>query len=171
MAAEITNEAKKRHQELEKALQLLHSGKNSDAQKALSQIIEKAGDDRRFKAGARIYLRICEKRLREELLPDKDDAEQLYDWGVYHHNAGRFKEAIEYYDKALKESNGDSSHIYYAMAATEALRKNADKAVEYLSKAVEQKQDHAFRAGGDPDFRSLASNKQFQKLVGSSSKA
>lgn len=171
MAAEITNEAKKRHQELEKALQLLNAGKNSEAQKALGQIIEKTGGDSHLRAGARMYLRICEKRLREEALPEKGNPEQLYDWGVYQHNTGRYKEALEYFGQALKAADDDSSHIYYAMAAAEALRKNADKAVDHLSKAIEQRRDHAFRAGGDPDFRSLASNKQFQKLVGKASKA
>ena len=165
MAAVITKETKKRLKELEGALRFLSAGKNSEARKALSELIEKAGDDTHLTAGARKYLRICERRLIEEPAPEKGNPEQHYDRGVYCHNAGRYQEAMEFYQQALNASDGDSGYIYYAMAASEARQKNADKAVEYLAKAAEEAREHAFHASGDPDFRSLISNKQFQELL------
>ncbi len=170
MAAEIAKETKKRLKELEAALQLLSAGQHSKARKALSELIEKAGQGTHLRAGARKYLRICDNRLIEESAPEEGNSEQHYDRGVYRHNAGRYKEAMELYEQALHASDGDSGYIYYAMAATEARQKNADKAVEYLAKSVEESREHAFHASADPDFRSLISNKQFRELLETAAK-
>lgn len=170
MAAEITKESKKRLKEFEKALKMMSAGKHSEARQTLNELIGKADEDPHLSAGAKKYLRICERKLTEVSPPEKGNPEEHYDQGVYCHNAGRYKEAMELFQQALKVSDGDSGYIYYAMAATEARQQNADKAVEFLAKSVEQSRENAFHASGDPDFRSLSSNKQFQELLESVTK-
>lgn len=150
---------------LEDSVKLVYDGKYDKAQAALQKLIDGDQLEQKTIATARTYLRICQNQLNPQGEPESDTAEALYDWGVMLHNSGDREEALKYFEKSLKKAKDEKDYIYYAMAAAEAASKNADKAVEYLSKAAEDRPERTFQATNDPDFREISSNQGFKKLV------
>ncbi|HSR54013.1 MAG TPA: tetratricopeptide repeat protein [Acidobacteriota bacterium] len=165
MAAKSKKNTKDPVSDLEKALKLVYDHKYKEGHKALKNLVDKGELEQRAAASARTFLRICENHLETEEGPADDSAEGLYDWGVALHNGGRREEAMKFFEKALKKAKGEKDHIYYAMAAAQAASKNADKAVEYLSKAADGHPERTYQAGNDPDFREIESNKGFEDLL------
>lgn len=163
---EDLNQASETYKQFEEALRLLHDRRFSEAHEILKKVRE-SGDSPRLSAGAEIYLRICHRQISGLTEPAADSADEHYSWGIYFHNRRDCAKALEYFGKAL-ELSGDSQpsdHIYYAMAASEALLKNTDQALEHLRKAVEIEGVHGFHARNDPDFRPIVSSQQFQEIL------
>ena len=112
---------------------------------------------------ARTYLRMCEQRLGPKQVSPRSAAE-LYDLGVAQLNARQVEAALESLRRADKrEPNRD--YIQYALAAAHALRGDVESALEHLKAATESRPANRFRARNDEDFRSLASDPRFRRLV------
>jgi len=147
------------------ALGLLHQKKHKQASKQFTRLIEAFPGEIEVIARARSFLRICDGYLQH---PKKDSArtpEEIFNQGVFHHNAAQYDKALGDYSRALKLSKKDNDHVYYAMAATEFSMGNADDALKHLEKAIQLNEENRFFAHNDPDFELLATNKQFRKLV------
>ncbi len=149
---------------LEGALKLLHKKSYEKAQGAFEAILADNANEGPLAATARTYLRVCARYL------SKGDAEldggnALYENGVFHLNNRDYAQALELFEKALKDAGPESSHIHYALAALEALQKNTDESLKHLKKSIEIKDEQRFIASHDPDFASLASQKEFTELI------
>ncbi len=112
---------------------------------------------------ARVYLRLCDQKLRPASKPLKT-FEDYYLAGVSELNARRLDRAIEYLGKAEK-LDSKREECYYALAAAHALAGNADAALEHLSVSVRLRPQNRFQAQQDEDFQSLASDPRFASLL------
>jgi tetratricopeptide (TPR) repeat protein len=112
---------------------------------------------------AETYLRLCERKLgRKEVAPKT--AADYYDRGVAQLNARNLERAIEYLNRADRlEPNQD--HVRYALAAAQALLRNVEAALEHLKAAIELRPANRFLARKDEDFRWLAADPRFRRLV------
>ena len=155
----------------EEALRLLHDGKYEKAKTLLQKLVPSASDHLELLARINALLKVCQKRLTEQEVPNlKPD--QLIDRGVMLHNAGQYQEALRHFEQAAKasKSGGVQDYALYAMAATEAVLGNTDKAIQHLKKAIELKNELRFLARYDPDFAHLAEHSEFRELVRSQDK-
>ena len=113
---------------------------------------------------AKLHLRLCDQRKNHSAAAPKS-AQENYVLGVAELNARQLASALDRLNKADRlEPNRE--HIHYALAAAHALQGNADAALQHLKVAVSLRPQNGFQARGDEDFRSLASDPRFQRLVG-----
>jgi tetratricopeptide (TPR) repeat protein len=112
---------------------------------------------------ARVYLRLCREKTSRAAAPPKS-AEECYAWGIASLNDRKLELAAEQLSKADKlKSNQD--HIRYALAAVQALLGNLDVALEHLEAAITLCPENRFHARRDEDFRGIASDPRFRRLV------
>ncbi|MFB3905812.1 MAG: tetratricopeptide repeat protein [Acidobacteriota bacterium] len=149
----------------EQGLKLLHEKKYQQAKSVLLEIRQGFPDNLELLARVNELLKVSDKKTgRNEKLPD--DPTSLVDRGVVFHNLGEYDQAIACYKKALEKApTEDKDYIYYAMASSEAGQGNRDKAIGYLKKAIQMKNELRFMARSDPDFEALADSSEFRELV------
>ena len=147
------------------ALSLLHQKKHKTASKQLTRLIATFPSEIEVIARAQSFLRICDRHLLDQKKDSARTPEEIFNQGVFYHNAGRYDKALGDYSRALKLSEKNNDHIYYAMAATELSMGNADDALKHLEKAIQLNEKNRFFAHNDPDFEPLATNNQFRKLI------
>lgn len=112
---------------------------------------------------AETYLRLCERKLgRTELAPRT--APDYYNLGVAQLNARNLKTAVEYLNKADR-LRPNQDHVRYALAAAHTLLGNVEGALEHLRAAIEFRAANRFLARKDEDFRSLAADPRFRRLL------
>jgi tetratricopeptide (TPR) repeat protein len=122
-----------------------------------------AGSAREVANRAETYLRLCEQKLsRTELAPRT--AADYYNLGVAQLNARNLETAVEYLNKADR-LGPNQDHVHYALAAAHALLGNVGSALEHLKAAIELRAANRFVASKDEDFRSLASDPRFRRLL------
>jgi tetratricopeptide (TPR) repeat protein len=109
------------------------------------------------------YLKMCEKRLAAST-PTLRSARDFYDLGIAQLNARQLDAALENLQRADKAAP-NQEHIRYALAAACALQGNADAAIEHLAAAIQLRPANRSQAAQDEDFRSLADDPRFQKLI------
>ena len=112
---------------------------------------------------ARVHLALCEKKLGVPA-PAPKTAGDFYDLGVAKLNARETEQAIEYLSKADK-SAPDHEYIKYALAAAHAIQGNTDVALEHLRIAISLRPANRFQVRYDDDFKTLASDPRFKRLV------
>jgi tetratricopeptide (TPR) repeat protein len=111
---------------------------------------------------ARVYLRMCERKLsRAESLPKT--AADYYDLGVAQLNARNLDSAIEHLNKADR-LRPNQDHVQYALAAAHALLGNVEVALGHLKSAVALRPANRFLACKDEDFQSLVGDPRFRRL-------
>ncbi len=149
----------------EHSLKLLHEKKYQQAKSTLHEIREGFPDNLELMARVSELLKVTERRAAsEEFAPD--DPTSWVDRGVVFHNLREYARALECYKKALeKVEDQDQDYVYYAMASSEAGQGNRDKALGYLKKAIQMKNELRFTARSDPDFEPLADSSEFRELV------
>jgi len=149
----------------EQGLKLLHEKKYQQANSVLQEIKQEFPNNLELLARVNELLKVSERRAgSEEDLPE--DPTSLVDRGVVYHNLREYDRAIACYKKALEKAvNQDQDYIYYAMASSEAGQGNKDKAIGYLKKAIQMKNELRFMARSDPDFEPLADSPEFRELV------
>jgi tetratricopeptide (TPR) repeat protein len=165
-AAKARSKKNAAHTAYERALKLLYKTDYAKAQAALESLVQKYPDEKAILARAAILIRLCENKTRKSGKVGQDGT-RLYDSGVFEHNRGHFKEAIGYFDEALKKvgNQAEKGAVYRAMAASFARTDTRDRALECLSKAIATDETHRYHAQHDPDFESLSSDEDFQELV------
>lgn len=149
----------------EQSLKLIHAKKYDQARSLLEEIKHDFPDNLELQARVNELLKVSERRTgSKEKLPE--DPTSLVDRGVVFHNLGEYDQALACYTKALeKAENKDQDYIFYAMASSEAGQGNTDKAIGYLKKAIQLKNELRFMARSDPDFETLADSAEFRDLV------
>jgi tetratricopeptide (TPR) repeat protein len=149
----------------QEALSQLYQKNYAEARSMLASIREEHSEDQEFLARVDTYLKICEANLKKEAPSPPGTAEELFDLGVIHHNAGDHKKAVDCFQKALAVSEIEADYIYYALAASEVPLGNTDSALLHLKRAIEIRPENRFMARSDPDFELLMQNSRFQEMV------
>lgn len=112
---------------------------------------------------ARVYLHICQQRSARPSLHLKT-IDELYDYAVSLANEGQHVQAEEHLRKALKMAP-KADFLYYALAATFALRNDVEGTLEYLDKAIQIDERNRFHAQNDPDFEAMLEDPRFTELI------
>jgi tetratricopeptide (TPR) repeat protein len=129
------------------------------------EIFEKlvAGSAIEVRNRAQVYLHLCEQKLGQGR-PLPRTPEEYYNLGIAQLNGREIEAALENLAKANK-LRPDQEHIRYALAAAHALAGNPDAAIDHLTAAIELSPRNRYQAGKDEDFRSLASDPRFRRLI------
>ncbi len=87
--------------------------------------------------------------------------------GWSRHGLGEYQKAIDSFQKALDLNKGNrrASFAMYGIASTYAVMKDAEKALEWLNKALEAKLPQPNQMKTDPNFAALQSDPRFQEIV------
>ena len=114
---------------------------------------------------AQVHLQLSRQRSSRPAVSPRS-VDELYAVGIASLNGRNLELAVEQLGKANKlKPNQD--HIRYALAATHALRGDIDAAIEHLEAAVTLRPENRFHARRDEDFRRLASDPRFRRLLSS----
>jgi len=112
---------------------------------------------------ARMHLRICEQKTRQQAPPKT--AEESYLRGIAALNSRELEHAIQYLSKSDKMVP-NQEHVHYALAAAYGLQGDGDASLTYLQKAIELQPKNRVQARLDDDFKVLAGDPRFERLVG-----
>jgi tetratricopeptide (TPR) repeat protein len=147
----------------EEALKLIQEQKFQKAVPALQKVFQ--GPNKELGDRARVHLRGVEQRLAKAptATPPKG-GEDHYTQGVAMMNLGRWDEAREHLDRALKAAP-KADHIVYAMAALDCLTGEADSAMERLKFAIQLRPENRYHARNDEDFAFLQEDPRFTELL------
>ncbi len=113
----------------EEGLKLVQEQKFAKAKQSLEKVL--AGPSTELADRARVHLRGVEQRLSRVPAPSPKTADDHYTQGVAMMNLGRWDDAREHLDRALKVAP-KADHIVYAMAALDCLTGEAESAMERL---------------------------------------
>jgi len=150
----------------EDSLKLLHAKKYKEATALLEEIRDNFPENLEIVARVNEWLKVSAKRTLAEEEADPRDATTWVERGVVYHNSGDYPQAIVCFKKALEMAeNQDQNYMYYVLASSEAAQGNTDKALGYLKKAIQMKNELRFMARSDPDFEKLSDNSEFRELV------
>jgi tetratricopeptide (TPR) repeat protein len=148
----------------EDALKVFYKKNYAKAKERLTQVLAKFPEEAEVLVRVQSFLKVCERQL-ESHKNTASSPEEIFNQGVFYHNSGQYEDALENYSRALKLSKIDQDHIYYAMAATELSMGNPNTALQNLEKAIQMNHENRFFAHNDPDFKLLAADQTFQKLI------
>jgi tetratricopeptide (TPR) repeat protein len=146
----------------EEALKQFQQQRYHKAKQAFEKVLEGPGGE--LADRARMHLRICDQRISRPALASAKSAEDHYTHGVALMNLGRWDEAREHFDRALKASP-KADHIVYAMAALDCLTGEADAALEKLKLAIQLRPENRYHARNDEDFSFLQEDPRFTELL------
>jgi tetratricopeptide (TPR) repeat protein len=146
----------------EEALKQFQQQKFLKAKQAFEKVLD--GPSGELIDRARVHLRICDQRISGPAASSVKSAEDHYTHGVALMNLGRWDEAREHFDRALKASP-KADHIVYAMAALDCLTGEADAALEKLKQAIQLRPENRYHARNDEDFSFLQEDPRFTELL------
>jgi predicted Zn-dependent protease len=149
---------------LEKGIKLIFWKDYRRARAELNSLIQSHPAEPEILARARSYLQICE-REEKALHKPAVASDQIYTLGVIEHNRGNYDAAIALFSQSLAK-NPESDFVYYALAASCALRGDAEQALGHLRKAIALNEANRVYAKNDADFISLHERGEFADLVG-----
>jgi len=146
----------------EDALKHFQEQKFHRAKQLFEHVLEGPGNE--LNDRAQMHLRICEQRISRPSFPPVRSAEDHYTQGVALMNLGRWDEAREHFDRAIKAAP-KADHIIYAMAALDCLTGEADAAMEKLKLAIQLRPENRYHARNDEDFSFLQEDPRFTELL------
>lgn len=146
----------------EEALSLFQDQKFHRAKHLLERILE--GPSKELADRAQVHVRICEQRISRLPSPAVKTAEDHYTQGVAMMNLGRWDEAREHLERALRASP-KADHIVYAMAALDCLTGEAESAMANLKLAIQLRPENRYHARNDSDFAFLQEDPRFTELL------
>jgi len=91
-------------------------------------------------------------------------AETQNNLGLLYADLKRFGEAEKYLSETLKLNSKDSK-VWYIKACLESLRKNEEKSLEYLIKAIDLDKKYIKIAKSDEHFNNIRNLKEFKELI------
>lgn len=110
------------------------------------------------------YLRVCNQRLAKSVAAPQN-ADELYDRGVFALNTGDYAVARGNFEQAL-QIRPDEAYIIYSLAATLLQLGEIDQALNHLQRAIQLQPRLRSQVVNDPDFTELRENRQFLALMG-----
>lgn len=147
------------------ALKEFHKGRFEKSAELLHGVIEKHPAEREFVDRAKLYLAICEARLKEPReIPAPKTYEDFCHYGVFALNAGRAEEALKLLEKAAKLKPEEAPAHYLSADALTRLNR-LEEALEELKKAVQIDKHYKIIAQNESDFEPLWEDKKFKLLI------
>jgi len=150
---------------LEKGIRFIYQKEFKKARQEFEAIVSHHPAEAEIIARMRSYLQICDREEASQKRPVITH-DQLYTLGVMEHNRGNYDAAVSYFQQSL-DKHGGGDHVYYSLAASLALKRESQLAIENLRKAIELNEENRVYAKNDADFSSLHSEREFMQLVGS----
>jgi len=120
------------------------------------------GRDLSVAESARMYLRMCEQRLKQRKV-ELNNSEDHYNYAIHLINLRNLREAQEHLRSALK--GGENGHTHYAMALALGLSGEMEPAVQHLRRAIELDPSHRSLARNDTDFQPLLDHAGIREVV------
>jgi tetratricopeptide (TPR) repeat protein len=142
-------------------LELVNQGQFSRAKAIFERLVD--NPSREVGERSKVYLNICNQRVAKPAVNLKS-VDDMYDYAVTLANEGQPEQAEEYLRKAIKQAP-KSDFLYYALAATFALRNDVEGTLEYLDKAIQMNSRNRYQAQNDPDFESMLEDPRFTELI------
>jgi tetratricopeptide (TPR) repeat protein len=152
-------------QVFERAIKLFRAQQFLEA-RDLFQIASE-GSQREVAHNARLHINMCNRRIEKPEM-QLQSIEDFYNVGVERLNARDFDGARRNLLKAveLTRSDGDAAdHVYYALAACQALSGDSRGAYENLKRAIEIEPRNRVAARQDPDFAGAVQQQSLQPLL------
>lgn len=146
----------------DEALALFHQQKFARAKQELEKVLE--GPSKELADRARMHLKIAEQRMKPSAEQNPKTADEHYQRGVAMMNVGRWDDARESLQKALRASP-KADYIHYALAALDCLTGEADSALANLKVAIELRSENRYHARNDEDFAFLQDDPRFTELL------
>jgi tetratricopeptide (TPR) repeat protein len=143
----------------------MHAEKFARARSEFERLADAYPNETELVDRANVLIQACENRLREtDAGPRLKTANDYYEVGVAELNSGALDDAREHLEHALKLLPR-ADHVLYALAALSALRGERERALDYLARSIERREENRFLAQNDDDFESLAEDPDFTRLV------
>lgn len=145
------------------AMKVFHKGDFLKAQESLKAFLDKHSSEKELLDRVKIYLNICEKRIKKEkiVLKSFDD---YYQFGVYKLNRNEYPEALKAFEKAL-ELKPKEGKILYLLSNVCHKMGQEDDCLEFLKKAVKADKYFSILALNELDFEDLHENKKFNLIT------
>lgn len=133
------------------------------ARDTFESIIEQFPREGEIAERSRVHLAICQQKLNRNSAGAKT-ADDHYNLAIAHLNRRELEQAEGFLRKALAmEPKGD--HIFYGLAAVEALRGNLDQAIKNLHRAIQLNPLNRASVLHDPDFETIVQTSEFHELL------
>src|SRR5579871_4348856 len=145
----------------ESAMKHFHARKFREARDLF--VTAAQGPERDVAHRAQLHATMCERRL-EQTTVKLQTAEDYYNYGIALLNTRKIEDARTHLEQALAMTP-DGDHIFYALAAAQALSGDAAGAHDHLKRAIELEPKNRLMARQDADFASLSSQAPFQALL------
>jgi tetratricopeptide (TPR) repeat protein len=146
----------------EMAVKLVYSQQFDKAREVLEKIIQTAAFDKDIAERSQSLLRVClQKNASTTPLRTLDDH---YNYGVALMNQGRFQEANDHLQRALR-IDPKCDYVLYALAANQCRAGNQTEALSFLKAAIQAKPENRFVARNDSDFEGLVDDPRFTAII------
>jgi tetratricopeptide (TPR) repeat protein len=152
-------------QVFERAIKLFRAQQFREARDLFQSAAE--GPARELAHNSRLHINMCNRRLEKPEIQLRS-LEDFYNVGIERLNARDFESARRNLQSAIELTRNDSDaadHVYYAMAACQALSGDSRGAYENLKRAIEIEPRNRVAARQDPDFAAVAQQPQLQPLL------
>jgi tetratricopeptide (TPR) repeat protein len=147
----------------ESAIKLMYSQDFEGARTIFTKIIGTNPDDKEIQERVKTHLKLCEQKMARRPSAPKT-LEEHYDVGVALMNQGRYAEARDHYQRALK-LNPQSDFVIYAMAALSCRTGDLDSALASLKAAIQLRPDNRYLAQHDSDFEPFMQDARFIAII------
>ena len=147
----------------ESAIKLMYSQDFEGARTILTKIVATYPEDKEIQERVKTHLKFCEQKMVRKPSAPKTP-EEHYDVGVALMNQGRYEEAGDHFQKALK-LNPQSDYVIFAMAALSCRTGDLDSALASLRAAIQLRPDNRYLAQHDSDFEPLMQDARFIAIV------
>jgi tetratricopeptide (TPR) repeat protein len=147
------------------AIKDFRKGRFDKAADSLREIITKFPTEREFGDRARVYIAICEERLRgpRESAPLKSFEDHCHA-GVFKMNLPDNEEALKLFEKAAK-MKPEAAIPHFLTAAVLVRLGRTEEAVEALTKAIKLDKFYKILAQNETDFEPIWEDKKFKILT------
>lgn len=133
------------------------------ASEQFKEFLKKYSTETELADRAKIYLEISEGQQKKEAILLKN-FEDYYQYGIFTLNQGKYKEAVDLFEKAQK-LNPNEGKIYYLLADVYSLMDNEEQCLENLKKAVQIDKFYKILAQNEKDFEKVREDKKFKVLT------
>jgi tetratricopeptide (TPR) repeat protein len=161
---ELSKHTENARKDYDRGVAALQKKKLEEAERNFLDLIQKYAEERELVDRARVYLSVIERQKREARAA-LTEPEDFYYAAVLEKNRGNVAEAIEHLKRAARK-NGHG-RVDFLLACCYAQSGEADSALLYLKKAIEEDQSNRILARHDRDFDLLRETPGFQELLAS----